>query len=289
MANLESAGSRSFVKMHGLGNDFVIFDARREPLLFSPDQVRLLADRRFGIGCDQLIVIEPPGPAHAGADLFLRFYNSDGSEAGACGNGSRCAAALLFAEAPRERLAIATRGGRLEARSAADGQVAIDMGAPGLDWQSIPLARDVDTLHLPLTVGPLAGPVAVSMGNPHAVFFVDDAAAVDLGALGPGLETDPLFPERANISVAQVAAPDHLILRVWERGAGLTYACGTAACASLVAAVRRGLSDRKARVSQPGGDLEVEWRAADDHVIMTGPVSVSFMGMTEVPALGDVA
>lgn len=289
MANLESAGSRSFVKMHGLGNDFVIFDARREPLLFSPDQVRLLADRRFGIGCDQLIVIEPAGPAHAGADLFLRFYNSDGSQAGACGNGSRCAAALLFAEAPRERLAIATRGGWLEARSAADGQVAIDMGAPKLDWQSIPLAQALDTLHLPLTAGPLADPVAVSMGNPHAVFFVDDAAAIDLAALGPGLETDPLFPERANISVAQVAAPDHLILRVWERGAGLTYACGTAACASLVAGVRRGLSDRKARISQPGGDLEVEWRAADDHVIMTGPVSVSFMGMTEVPALGDVA
>lgn len=287
MEKLESAGSRSFVKMHGLGNDFVIFDARREPLLFSPGQVRLLADRRFGIGCDQLIVMEPPGPAHAGADLFLRFYNSDGTEAGACGNGSRCAAALAFAEAPRRSLAIATRGGRLRAESAADGRVSIDMGAPRLDWADIPLSHEMDTLHLSLSAGPLADPAAVSMGNPHAVFFVPDVTAIDLAALGPVLETDPLFPERANISIVQVAAPDHLILRVWERGAGLTYACGTAACAALVAAVRRGLSARAARVSLPGGDLDIEWRAADDHVVITGPVAVSFLGMTEVPALGD--
>ncbi|RME62008.1 MAG: diaminopimelate epimerase [Alphaproteobacteria bacterium] len=283
MSQAPSAGSRSFVKMHGLGNDFVIFDARREPLLFSPEQVRLLADRRFGIGCDQVIVIEPAGPAHGDADLFLRFYNADGTESGACGNGSRCAAALAFAEAPRRRLAIATKGGRLVAESAANGAVSVDMGPPRLDWRDIPLARAMDTLHLPIAEGPLHDPVAVSMGNPHAVFFVADVAAVDLAAVGPALEAHPLFPERANISIVEIAAPDRLRLRVWERGAGLTLACGTAACAAVVAAARRGAAARTARVALPGGALEINWRESDDHVVMTGPVAVSFMGMTEVP------
>lgn len=268
------AGLR-FTKMHGLGNDFVVVDGRARAIAFTADQVRAIADRRTGVGCDQLIEIEPP--RNGRADAFLRIWNADGDEVGACGNGTRCVAALLMAEVGAPGVKLETVAGVLEAQDGGEGRVAVDMGEARLDWRDIPLAREMDTLHLDLAAGPLRDPVAVNMGNPHAVFFVPDAAAIALESLGPALEHDALFPVRANIGVAQVLARDHLRLRVWERGAGLTRACGTGACAALVAAARRGLSERRARVSLDGGDLTIEWRD-DGHVIMTGPVATSFTG-----------
>ncbi|MFZ5610541.1 MAG: diaminopimelate epimerase [Pseudomonadota bacterium] len=283
MTTTASAGARSFVKMHGLGNDFAIFDARRQPLSLVPEQVRLLAHRRLGIGCDQLIVIE----AAEDADASLCFFNADGSGAGACGNGTRCVAALLFAERPRREVRLQTASGLLCARSQANGLIEVDMGAPRFAWSDIPLARDLDTLYLPLREGPLAEPSAVSMGNPHLVFFVAEDAAIDLAVLGPRLEHHPLLPERANISVARVRDRGHIRLDVWERGAGLTLACGTAACAAAVAAARRNLTDRTLEVRLPGGTLQLDW-GEDGHVRMTGPVAVAYMGMVEVPAIAGL-
>jgi len=264
----------TFAKMHGAGNDFVVFDERARPLGLTPGQVRALADRRRGIGCDQLIRIEPTGP---GADAFMRIQNPDGSEAGACGNATRCVVRLLHEETGRDDLAIATRAGVLPATVAADGTVTVDMGAPRLAWQDVPLARAMDTLHLDLAAGPLRDPAALSMGNPHATFFVPDLAAIPIAALGPGLEHDELFPERANIGVAQVLAPDRIRLRVWERGAGLTRACGSGACAALVNAARRGLAGRHATVIVDGGALAITWRE-DGHVLMAGPTALAFRG-----------
>lgn len=264
-----------FTKMHGLGNDFVVVDGRVRPVPFTTEEVCAIADRRTGVGCDQLIEIEPP--RNGRADAFMRIWNADGDEVGACGNGTRCVAALLMAETGRRAIKLETAAGVLKAEDGGHGAVAVDMGEARLDWRDIPLAQEMDTLHLDLTAGPLRDPVAVNMGNPHAVFFVDDAAAIALESLGPALEHDALFPERANIGVAQVMARDHLRLRVWERGAGLTRACGTGACAALVAAARRGLSERRARLTLDGGDLTIEWHD-DGHVIMTGPVATSFTG-----------
>ena len=266
---------REFIKMHGLGNDFVIVDARRRS--FAPDagQVRAIADRRTGIGCDQLIVLRLPGDA--GADAAFTIHNADGGEAEACGNAARCVAWMAMAETGRDSARLETAAGPLDARRAGPRTVTVDMGEPRFGWRDIPLAADRDTLHLPLARGPLADPVAVSMGNPHAVFFVDDAEAVDLAALGPVLEHDALFPERANIGVAEMQGADRIRLRVWERGAGLTMACGTGACAALVAAHRRGQAGRRATVELDGGTLEIAW-GADNRVSMTGPVAVSFRG-----------
>ena len=266
---------REFIKMHGLGNDFVIVDARRRD--FAPDagQVRAIADRRTGIGCDQLIVLRLP--ADAGADAAFTIHNADGGEAEACGNAARCVAWMAMAETGRDSARLETAAGLLGARRAGPRAVTVDMGEPRFGWRDIPLAADRDTLHLPLARGPLADPVAVSMGNPHAVFFVDDAKAVDLAALGPALEHDALFPERANIGVAEMQGGDRIRLRVWERGAGLTMACGTGACAALVAAHRRGRAGRRATVELDGGNLEIAW-GADNRVSMTGPVAVSFRG-----------
>lgn len=266
-----------FVKMHGLGNDFVILDGRRAPLALAPEQVRVLADRHIGIGCDQLIVLE----GTEAADVKMRIYNADGGEAEACGNAARCVAAAVMEEKEADTALIETAIGIHEAHDAGGGRVRLDMGAPRLDWRDIPLAEERDTLHLGLAGGPLADPVAVNMGNPHAVFFVLDVAAVPLAELGPGLETDPLFPERANIGVAQVTGPESLRLRVWERGVGLTRACGTGACAATVAASRRGLTGRRLAVTLDGGTLDIDWRA-DDHVWMTGAVATSFRGETEI-------
>ncbi|MGF1606169.1 MAG: diaminopimelate epimerase [Rhodothalassiaceae bacterium] len=264
--------TRRFVKMHGAGNDFVLFDLRGDPLLLSEAQIRALADRHTGIGCDQLILL------HDGrdADVFMRIHNADGGRVAACGNATRCVGALLMADTGADRIAIETEAGLLHAEAAGE-QIAVDMGPPRLDWQAIPLARAMTTDRLDFQRGPLADPAAVSMGNPHLVFFVDDAASVDLASWGPAIETDPLFPERVNVSVLQVEARDGATLRVWERGAGLTLACGTAACAALVAAVRRGLMDRQAAIALPGGTLSIDWRA-DDHVWMTGPVATVFTG-----------
>ncbi len=267
---------RAFIKMHGLGNDFVVIDARREPFDLDDAQARTIADRRLGVGCDQLIVMEPP--ASGAADVFMRIRNADGGEVEACGNATRCVAALVMAERSTETCTVETAAGLLAARSLGPAQVAVDMGEARLGWGEIPLAREMDTLHLELSEDGLSDPVAVNIGNPHAVFFVDDAEAVDLAGLGPRLEHDSLFPESANIGVAQVSGADRLRLRVWERGVGLTRACGTGACAAAVAAHRRGLTGRQVEVTLDGGPLALEWRE-NGHVVMTGPVAISFRGV----------
>ena len=265
----------SFRKMHGLGNDFVVIDARVQSIALDAGLAQRIADRRTGIGCDQLIVIEPP---RAGlADAFMRIRNADGGEVEACGNATRCVASLLMAEKGQDHVVIETVVGLLDAEAAAGGRIAVDMGPAQLDWRDIPLAEARDTLHLDIALGQLSDPVGVGIGNPHAVFFVADADAVDLAALGPPLERHRLFPSRSNIEVAQVLSPTRIRMRVWERGAGITRACGTGACATLVAAVRRGLAERRASVVLDGGELEIEW-LKDGHVMMTGPVATSFTG-----------
>jgi diaminopimelate epimerase len=271
-----------FVKMHGCGNDFVVLDERAAPLGITPARAAALADRRRGIGCDQLITIEP-APEGTGADAFMRIRNPDGAEAGACGNATRCVAALLAEETGRRHLAIRTVAGNLPAERLDDGRVTVDMGTARLDWTEVPLARPMDTLHLDLALGPVADPAACSMGNPHATFFVDTLEALPIEALGPALERDRLFPERANIGFAEVLGPRLLRLRVWERGAGLTLACGSGACAALVNAHRRGLTARRATVVLDGGALEIEWRD-DGHVLMTGPVATAFTGRVDLAA-----
>ena len=267
---------RPFIKMHGLGNDFVVVDARTEPFVLDDASTRAVADRRTGIGCDQLITLEPP--TNGAADVFMRIRNADGGEVEACGNATRCVASLIMAETGREHCTVETQAGLLHAVSITAGGIAVDMGELRTAWQEIPLAREMDTLHLELACGPLSDPVAVNIGNPHAVFFVADAAAVDLETLGPQLEHDPLFPERANIGVAELMGPDCLRVRVWERGVGLTRACGTGACAAAAAAHRRGLTGRKAEVRLHGGPLALEWRE-DGHMVMSGPVATSFTGV----------
>ena len=268
---------RAFTKMHGLGNDFVVVDARARPFPVTDELARRIADRREGVGCDQLVVIRLAEPG-SGADAAMHLRNADGGEIAACGNATRCVAQRLMAETGTPEVTIATRAGLLRATRANGGGVAVDMGAPGLRWADIPLAREQDTMALDLGEGGLRAPVAVSMGNPHAVFFVPEAGQVPLADVGPVLEHDPLFPERANISVAQVLGRDRLRLRVWERGAGITRACGTAACAAAVAAVRRGDCERHVTVTLDGGDLSIEWREADGRVMMAGPVAESFTG-----------
>jgi diaminopimelate epimerase len=271
-----------FTKMHGLGNDFVVVDARERPFRADARLARAIADRRTGIGCDQLIVLEPP--RHDRGAAYMRILNADGGEVEACGNATRCVAAALMAERRADRIAIETGAGLLKAESAGPGRVAVDMGEARLDWRDIPLASPQDTLHVELRLGPLADPVCTSIGNPHATFFVDDVEAVDLGTLGPQLEHHPLFPERANIGVAQILSPDRIRLRVWERGAGLTRACGTGACAALVAASRRGLVGRRADIVLDGGPLEIEW-LPNGHVRMTGSAASSFTGSFDPAAL----
>lgn len=274
---------RPFVKMHGLGNDFIVFDAREHALALSAAQVRALADRKTGIGCDQLVVIGPPGDRLA--DAFMTIRNADGSEVSACGNATRCVADLLMRESGKRHVIVQTRAGLLDCESAGAGQVAVDMGPARLDWRDIPLAEPCDTLHLPLELEALRDPVAVSVGNPHAVFFVPEVEEIELERLGPPLEHHALFPERANIEAVQVLDRRRLRMRVWERGVGITRACGTGACATLVAAVRRGLSDRTAEVLLDGGSLTIEW-LADDHVMMTGPAATAFSGTVDPSLLG---
>jgi diaminopimelate epimerase len=274
-----------FVKMNGLGNDFVVIDAREALVRLSPAEVARVADRAHGVGCDQLIVLEK-GDA---ADLFMRIHNSDGGEVAACGNATRCVAALLFAETGRAEAVIETRAGVLRAWAAEAGAVSVDMGKPRFDWRDIPLAEEFrDTRTIELQIGPIDAPVlhspsVVNVGNPHAIFWVEDVEAHDLARLGPLLENHPIFPERANISLAQVTAPDALSLRVWERGAGLTKACGTAACAAAVSAARRKLTGRRVAVRLPGGVLDIDWRA-DGRIVLTGPVETEYEGAIE-PAL----
>ena len=267
-----------FWKMHGCGNDFVVFDERAGALGLTARRAAAIAHRRTGIGCDQFIVIEPPPPG-SNADAFMRIRNPDGAEAGACGNATRCVVDLLVRETGRRSQVIRTVAGNLPSHALSDGRVCVDMGPARLDWPDIPLARAMDTLHLDLP----GDPAAASMGNPHATFFVDDVARAAVTELGPQLEHDPLFPQRANIGFAQILSPDRVRLRVWERGAGLTLACGSGACAALVNAHRRGLTGRRAIVVVDGGELEIEWRA-DGHVLMTGPVVTSFLGEIDISA-----
>jgi len=266
--------------MHGLGNDFVVLDARGAAFDLTPERRRAIADRRLGVGCDQLIVLE--APTERDADVFMRIYNPDGGEAGACGNATRCVASVLMDERKTDHVTVQTISGLLESQragTAADGLpvISVDMGLARLDWRDIPVREACDTNHMPVGLGPLQDPVGTSMGNPHATFFVDDAAAIPLGELGPKLERHQFFPERANIGVAQLVDEDRLRLRVWERGAGLTLACGSGACAAVVAATRRGLVKRKAQVIVDGGTLAVEW-LRDDHVLMTGAIALAFKG-----------
>lgn len=275
-----------FTKMHGLGNDFVVIDVRSGPLRLSDEQKRRIADRRRGIGCDQLIVLEPSKRA----DVFMRIFNPDGSEAGACGNATRCVAGRLMAESGVERIVVETISGLLETRAADRGDITVDMGEVRTDWRDIPVAQACDTLHLPLSLGSLADPVGVNVGNPHAVFFVSDVSAIDLEKIGPQLEHAPLFPQRANIEFVQFLTPGRLRMRVWERGAGITQACGSGACASLVAAARRGITGRKAEVVLDGGTLTIEW-LPNNHVLMTGGWTTSFQGeieLADLPALEAV-
>ncbi len=271
-----------FLKMHGCGNDFVVFDERRKPLGLTATRAAAIANRRTGVGCDQFIVMERP-PAGSNADVFMRIRNPDGSEAGACGNATRCVAALYAAETGRTQLVVQTISGNLPAVINPDGTVTVDMGPARLAWQDIPLAHAADTLHLPLEEGPVSDPAAASMGNPHATFFVPDVETLDVENLGPILEHAPLFPERANIGFATILAPDRIRLRVWERSAGLTLACGSGACATIVNAARRGLTARRARILADGGALDMEWRE-DGHVMMTGPVATAFHGLIDLSA-----
>jgi diaminopimelate epimerase len=269
-------GKIPFFKMHGLGNDFVVLDFRRDFIPINAKAASVLADRRTGIGCDQLIVLEPP--RHPAAQVLMRIRNVDGSEAEACGNATRCIADLIYRETGDPRIRIETVAGLLEAEVLGDGRVAVDMGPVRIGWREIPLARAADTERVDLWVGPLSGPVCTNLGNPHATFFIDDIETIDLAALGPALEHHPLFPERANIGVAVVVDRKHIRLRVWERGAGLTPACGSGACAAVVAAHRRGLADRCASVELDGGALDIAWRV-DNHIVMTGPAALSFEGV----------
>jgi len=274
-----------FRKMNGLGNDFVVLDAREAPIPLDPDQARAIADRRTGIGCDQLITLEPS----KAADLFMRIRNADGGEVDACGNATRCIADLVMAETGGTRVTVETNAGILDCIRAGERRVTVDIGPPKLEWHEIPIAERMDTRVIELQIGPIDAPVlhspsVVNVGNPHCFFWVDDVEAHDLSKIGPLLEHHPIFPERANISLAHVTSPTSITLKVWERGAGLTRACGTAACAVVVAAERRKLTGRKVTVTLPGGDLEIEWRESDGHVLMTGPVAYEFDGVLD-PAL----
>ncbi len=288
-----AAGALPFVKMNGLGNDFVVLDARSDPIALSADEVRAIADRKSGIGCDQVIIIEPD--TIEGVDVFMRIYNAEGGEVDACGNATRCIAATIATEKGIGTVTIRTNAGILSGRI--DGErVTIDMGVPRFEWDKIPLSEPfADTTGIELQIGPIDAPVlhtpsVVNVGNPHAIFWVPDIEAHDLGRFGPLLENHPIFPERANITIAQVLAPDRIRAKVWERGAGLTLACGTAACATGVAAARKGLTGRRVTIELPGGPLEIDWRESDDRILMTGPWSRDYEGVIPAELLaGDAA
>jgi diaminopimelate epimerase len=273
----------AFLKMHGLGNDFVVFDARDSAFTLSAAQVRKIADRHFGIGCDTVVAIRPGG---AEADASLLFYNADGSESESCFNASRCVARLLMDERGLARVKLLTKGGLLVASDAGKGLVTVDMGAPHLQWQQVPLAQARDTTSFTLEVGASSLPAsAVSMGNPHCILFVPDAASAPVALLGPKIETLPLFPRRTNVEFAQVLDRGRIRMRVWERGVGITLACGSGACATAVAAIRRGLTGRKVELLLDGGALIIEWREEDGHVLMTGPTAMPFRGRVELDQL----
>lgn len=268
-----------FFKMNGLGNDFIVVDGRQSPYSPTADQVRALSARGEGaIGCDQFIVLEPSSRA----DLFMRIWNGDGTQVQACGNATRCVGQLLLDETGAPSVTIETVAGLLGASRPPEGQggVTVDMGAPRLGWDQIPLAQEMDTRALETSLAPnLTRPGCVNMGNPHVVFFVPDIETVPVRDIGPVIEHHPMFPEGVNVGFAQILAHNRIRLRVWERGAGLTKACGTGACAALVAAHRQGLTGRVATLVLDGGDLHIAWRASDDHVLMTGAVTLDYEGL----------
>ena len=273
----------AYLKMNGLGNDFVVVDTRESGRRFSADEVRAISDRRTGIGCDQFIVMEKP--LAVGADVFMRIYNQSGGEVDACGNATRCIAALVAEELGRNAITVETKAGQLPTE-VSGGEVSADMGVPRFDWQLIPLAEEfADTTGIELQIGPIDAPIlhtpsVVNVGNPHAIFWIkDDPDGYELDRFGPLLENHPIFPERANITIARVLSPEHIKIRVWERGVGLTLACGTAACATAVAAARKGLTSRKVRIDLPGGSLHIDWRETDQHIIMTGPWTLDGRGI----------
>jgi diaminopimelate epimerase len=280
--------NRPFIKMSGLGNEIVVVDMRRQAGTIDAADARAAA-RPNGAPYDQLMALY--APRTPGTDAYVRIYNNDGSEAGACGNGMRCVAELLFKEAGKSALTLETTAGLLSCWKGDRPLIStVDMGKPRFAWNEIPLAKKFeDTRVIDLRIGPIEEPIlhspsVVSMGNPHAIFWVDDVVSHDLRKIGPLVENHPIFPERANVSLAQVASREHLVIRTWERGAGLTKACGSAACAAAVAAARLGLVGRALTVALPGGELRIEWRTADDHVLMTGPVAFEYEGKFD-PAL----
>ena len=273
----------SFIKMHGLGNDFVVIDDRDGAIALEVDEVRAMANRRTGVGFDQLLILEKP-TTHK-ADVFMRICNPDGSEAQACGNGTRCVASLMMDELDRDKVIVETVAGLLASSRHGDGRITVDMGKPRLSWSDIPLSHEVDTLHMGIGLDGIVDPVGINIGNPHAVFFVEDVSVVDLEHIGPKLEQDDLFPEFANIEIVQVIGHDKVRMRVWERATGITKACGSGACAVAVAAYRRGLTGRSIEVILDGGSIEIMWRE-DGHVLMTGPVTASFEGVLDSALLG---
>ena len=262
-----------FLKMNGNGNDFVIIDNRQEKIEITPKIASWIGYRRYGIGCDQLILLEDSN----NADIFMRIYNADGSESGACGNATRCVADLLMRETGKPQASIETRAGVLTGVRAGENEVTVNMGEPSLDWQKIPLSEDLDVMRLPISVGPLSGPTAVGMGNPHMVFFVEDISKIRLRNFGSELENNPLFPQKANVTIATIRSREYIATKVWERGVGKTLACGTAACATLVAAVLHDLVEPKAVIEQPGGTLKIEW-LENGQILMTGKASYSYEG-----------
>ena len=285
---MSALANRPFVKMNGLGNEIVVVDMRAQTGAVTPDAARAAAQPN-GAPYDQLMVLH--APRRPGTDAYVRIFNNDGSEAGACGNGMRCVADIVFKQSGKTTLIFETKAGLINCwKGAAPLVSTVDMGAPRFAWNEIPLSEKFeDTRVIELQIGPIDKPIlhspsVVSMGNPHAVFWVDDVNGYDLAKIGPLLENHPMFPERANISLAHVASREHIVMRTWERGAGLTKACGSAACAVAVAAARLRRVNRNVTMTLPGGDLQIEWRERDDHVLMTGPVAYEREGTFD-PAL----
>ena len=265
-----------FIKMHGIGNDFVIIDHRYQKYEFA---ITKISNRKTGIGCDQVIIIE--NPIDANQDCTMRIYNADGNEVGACGNATRCVAHIIMQERQTQHVKIVVQDKVLSCWQVEQNTIKVNMGVPLLNWQQIPLANSCDTIDLPISYGSLSNPVGVNVGNPHAVFFVDDIKQVDLSSIGPKIENHPLFPEKVNVNVAQVISAEKILLRVWERGVGETEACGSGACATLVAAIRKKyIPKHYATISLPGGDLMIEWM--DNNVFMTGPVAEVFTGLFHI-------
>ncbi|MGH6789461.1 MAG: diaminopimelate epimerase [Pseudolabrys sp.] len=284
---MAALANHAFVKMNGIGNEIVVVDMRRAGGPINAEEARAAA-KPEGAPYDQLMALYPPRTP--GTDAFVRIYNNDGSEAGACGNGMRCIADIVAKESGKSALTFETTAGVLNCWKGANGEFTVNMGVPHFIWNEIPLAEEFrDTRAIELQIGPIDEPVlhspsAVSMGNPHAIFWVEDVDFYDLKRFGPLLENHPIFPERANITLAHIVSRDHIVIRTWERGAGLTKACGSAACAAAVAAARLKRTERKVRVTLPGGELTIDWRTSDDHVLMTGPVQFEYEGRFD-PAL----